>query len=102
MMNGKHKIVVLGGNSFSGQGFVDLLLEDPLLEVIGVSRSVERSELFLRYKLREDLSRYRYYAIDLNRDMPGMLELLDRERRATERRIADWGSTSAYGERVYQ
>ena len=80
IMNGMHKIVVLGANSFSGQDFVDLLLGDPSLRVVGVSRSAERSELFLRYRLLEDLSRYRYHAIDMNRDMPGMLDLLDRER----------------------
>ena len=34
----KNKIVVLGANSFSGQDFVDLLLDDPNNEVIGVSR----------------------------------------------------------------
>ena len=73
-------ILVLGANSFSGQDFVDLLLEDPANTVIGVSRSPERSSLFLRYKLREDLARYRYESIDLNRDMPQLLELLDRTR----------------------
>ena len=35
-------IVVLGANSFSGQDFVDLLLDDPNYHVIGVSRSAER------------------------------------------------------------
>ena len=73
------KIVVIGANSFSGQDFVDLLLDDPENEVIGVSRSAERSALFLRYKLRADLRRYRYFAIDLNKQMPALLELLDRE-----------------------
>src|SRR5262245_45719489 len=76
------KIVVLGANSFSGQDFVDLLLEDPGNEVIGVSRSAERSTLFLKYRTRPDLSRYRYYQKDLNRDMPALLELLDAERPA--------------------
>ena len=79
-MNSTKKVVVLGANSFSGQDFVDLLLDDSGNEVIGVSRSAERSALFLRYKLRRDLSRYRYYQIDLNRDMPALLQLLDTER----------------------
>src|SRR5437879_846722 len=73
-------VVVLGANSFSGQDFVDLLLDDPSNRVIGVSRSPERSALFLRYKLRKDLSRYAYHALDMNRDMPRLLELLDAER----------------------
>src|SRR5262249_6982455 len=68
-----NKIVVLGANSFSGQDFVDLLLDEPSYRVIGVSRSAERSGLFLRYKARKDLSRYRYHALDLNQDMPALL-----------------------------
>lgn len=79
-MSARRKIVVLGTNSFSGQDFVDLLLGDPKNEVIGISRSAERSALFLRYKLRSDLSRYRYFQMDLNRDMEALLPLLDTER----------------------
>jgi dTDP-glucose 4,6-dehydratase len=75
-----NKIVVLGANSFSGQDFVDLLLDEPSFRVIGVSRSAERSGLFLRYKGRKDLSRYRYHALDLNQDMPALLGLLDAEK----------------------
>jgi dTDP-glucose 4,6-dehydratase len=75
-------IVVLGANSFSGQDFVDLILDRPEYRVIGVSRSPERSELFLKYKTRGDLSNYKYHAMDMNEDMPDLLELLDRERPA--------------------
>lgn len=78
-MNWK-KIMVLGANSFSGQDFVDVLLDDPNYEVIGVSRSEERSGVFLRYKSRVDLSRYRYVRIDMNKDMPTLLQLFDAER----------------------
>jgi dTDP-glucose 4,6-dehydratase len=70
----------LGANSFSGQDFVDLLLDDPDNRVLGVSRSPERSGLFLKYKNRADLSRYRYHQIDLNQQMPELLRLLDGER----------------------
>ena len=81
-MNVSRSICVLGANSFSGQDLVDLLLEDPSRRVIGVSRSPERSDLFLRYKLRPDLSRYTYHQIDLNKDMKRLLEILDAERPA--------------------
>lgn len=70
-------VVVLGANAFSGQDFVDLLLEDSRYDVIGVSRSAERSDLFLRYRLRRDLARYRYVQCDLNHDLPALLALLD-------------------------
>ena len=73
-------VVVLGANSFSGQDFVDLLLDSPEYNVIGVSRSPQRSSLFLRYLLRKDLSRYRYHALDFNQDMAKILDLLDAER----------------------
>ena len=74
------KVCVFGANAFSGQDFVDLLLDDPAYEIIGISRSPERSGLSLRYKTRPGLSRYRYYQRDVNRDMSAVLELLDAER----------------------
>lgn len=75
-------VVVLGANSFSGQDFVDLLLDRPEYKVIGVSRSPERSDLFLKYKTRGDLSNYNYHALDMNNDMPVLLELLDEQKPA--------------------
>jgi dTDP-glucose 4,6-dehydratase len=74
------KVIVLGANSFSGQDFVDLLLDDPQYEVVGVSRRPERGPLFLKYKLRPTLDRYRYFALDMNRDMPEIIALCDREK----------------------
>jgi dTDP-glucose 4,6-dehydratase len=74
------KIVVLGANSFSGQDFVDLLLDSPDNQVIGISRSAERSELFLKYRSRSAERNYRYHQLDLNHDIEALLKLLDRER----------------------
>lgn len=79
-MTSSRKVLVLGANAFSGQDFVDLLLDDPANRVIGVSRSAERSDLFLRYRTRRNLEAYRYCQLDMNRQMPELLELLDRER----------------------
>jgi dTDP-glucose 4,6-dehydratase len=79
-VSAKIKVVVLGANSFSGQDFTDLLLDDRRFDVLGISRSPERSRAFLRYKLRSDLSAYRYFQLDMNKDMPRILELLDAER----------------------
>jgi dTDP-glucose 4,6-dehydratase len=80
--NDRPTIVVLGANSFSGQDFVDLLLEKVEYRVIGISRSPERSALFLKYLSRSDLTRYQYHALDFNRDMGSILDLLDKERPA--------------------
>ncbi len=74
------KVAVIGSNAFSGQDFVDLLLDEPGIEVIGISRSAEKAPLFLCYRARDDLSRYRFFQMDMNRDMDAMIELLDRER----------------------
>lgn len=79
-MTSPRKILVLGANAFSGQDFVDLLLDDSANRVVGVSRSPERSSLFLRYRTRENLGAYEYHQLDMNRQMPELLELLDRER----------------------
>ena len=78
-MTDMQKIVVLGANSFSGQDFVDLLLDNPAYQVLGISRSAERSPLFLSYLRRDDLSQYQYHQLDLNDDMDELLALLDRE-----------------------
>lgn len=74
------KYVVIGSNSFSGQDFVDLLLDDPGRQVIGISRSTEYPSHMLRYKSRKDLSRYRFIQYDMNKDLDQMLEFLDSER----------------------
>ncbi len=79
-MAANRKILVLGANSFSGQDFIDLLLDDPVNEVLGVSRSPQRSATFLRYRLRCDPSNLRYFQIDLNSQVSQLLELLDVER----------------------
>jgi len=76
---GRRTYVVIGSNSFSGSDFIDLLLESPENDVIGVSRSAEKTALFLRYKRRLN-PRFRFYQMDLNHDMRKLLELLDHER----------------------
>jgi dTDP-glucose 4,6-dehydratase len=77
MTNDLKKIIVLGANSFSGQDFVDLLLDNEDCQVIGVSRSPERSAAFLSYKTRSDLNRYQYHQLDLNNDTSDIIDLFD-------------------------
>jgi dTDP-glucose 4,6-dehydratase len=75
-------VLVLGSNSFSGSDFIDLLLEDRPYQVIGVSRSPEKSDLFLPYKRGKELSRYSFHQMDLNRDMDRLKKLMDAVRPA--------------------
>ncbi len=74
------KDIVIGSNSFSGQDFVDLLLNEEEHEVIGVSRSAEAPELFLRYREKLRLEKFRFRQFDLNKDMDSFLDFLDKEK----------------------
>ncbi|HEY4254954.1 MAG TPA: GDP-mannose 4,6-dehydratase [Chlamydiales bacterium] len=70
------KVVVIGSNSFSGSDFVDLLLEKGDYSVKGISRSPEKSDLFLPYKKRKSRN-FMFHQMDLNHQMRELEELLD-------------------------
>lgn len=70
------RIAVIGSNSFSGSDFVDLLLEDQTNDVIGLSRSPEKSALFLPYKNRAQ-KKFKFLQADFNKDVSKMLEVFD-------------------------
>ena len=71
------RVAVIGSNSFSGSDFIDLLLESPDRQVLGISRSPEKSHLFLPYKRWSD-GRYRFRQLDLNHHTDEILHELDR------------------------
>lgn len=71
------KVLVIGSNSFSGSDFIELLLEQGEYEVVGISRSSEKSALFLPYK-RRNSPNFRFHQIDLNKDI-SLLALLLKE-----------------------
>ncbi|MEM7576707.1 MAG: GDP-mannose 4,6-dehydratase [Planctomycetota bacterium] len=73
--------LVLGSNSFSGQDFIDLLLTDTDHRVIGVSRSPEKSPVFLSYLQRPQTSqRFAFHQLDLNDDFDDLAQLIQREK----------------------
>ena len=72
----KTKVIVIGSNSFSGSDFIDLLLEEKRFSVVGLSRSPEKTALFLPYKRHKDAD-YKFYQLDLNKDMKKIIELVD-------------------------
>lgn len=74
-MSGKAKVIVIGSNSFSGSDFVDLLLEEKKYSVAGISRSPEKSALFVSYK-RCSQADFKFYQMDLNTDMNKIAELV--------------------------
>lgn len=75
-MTEKTRVAVIGSNSFSGSDFVDLLLEEGRFEVLGISRSPEKSALFLPYKKREG-GQFTFLQADLNHDLDGVVRALD-------------------------
>jgi len=75
------RVVVLGSNSFSGSDFIDLVLERGGYEVHGVSRSPEKSALFLPY-LRREGAPFTFHRLDLNGDWPRLRALLEELRPA--------------------
>ena len=74
------KFLIIGSNSFSGADFVDLLLEKFSNKVIGISRSNEKSRIFLPYLDNPNRGNFQFHALDLNRDLKSILELIDQER----------------------
>lgn len=70
------KVLVIGSNSFSGSDFIDLLLETGNYEVIGMSRSAEKSPLFLPYK-RWKTKQFTFHQIDLNQESAKVETLCD-------------------------
>ncbi len=70
------KVAVLGSNSFSGSDFIDLLLAPGGHDVLGISRSPEKSALFLPYKARE-LANFKFVQADLNHESAAIVDALD-------------------------
>ncbi len=71
-----NKVVIIGSNSFSGSNFIDFLLENTQYNIIGISRSPEKKDFYLPYK-KQDLSRFEFLQLDLNKHMPKILRFLD-------------------------
>ena len=73
----RRRIAVIGSNSFSGSDFIDLLLEDEANQVIGISRSPEKDDLFLPYKKANAVDRFTFHQLDLNEDLERYFQVLD-------------------------
>jgi len=70
------KIVVIGSNSFSGSDFIDYTLSETDYDIHGISRSPEKSSLFLPYKENVNLDRFSFHQMDLNRNMTELKKIL--------------------------
>lgn len=69
-------VVVIGSNCFTGGHLVDALLEEPGNSVVGISRSPEKTALFLPYKARRTPN-FRFEQVDLVREPERLRNVLD-------------------------
>lgn len=75
----REKYLVLGSNSFSGASFARYLLEHGE-SVVGVSRSPEPHRAFLPYRWLDATGDFRFFSLDLNRDLDAIDKLIRDER----------------------
>lgn len=67
-MSIRDSILIIGSNSFAGSNFCDYLL-DKKMHVIGVSRSKEINQIFLKYKNSKNYKKnFTFFKIDINKD----------------------------------
>ena len=75
-MSDTQKYAVIGSNCFSASDLVDALLEDPSNLVVGISRSPEKSALYLPYKARQP-ENFKFYQLDIVHQPDELISLLD-------------------------
>lgn len=74
-MSSETRIAVLGSTSFSGSDFIDLVLEDPAVRVLGISRSAEDEPVMLKH-LRHRDRRYVFRQLHLVREAEAAIAAL--------------------------
>lgn len=70
-------VFVIGSNSFSGSDFIDLLLSDTDYRIFGTSRSLEKSQVLLKYRTNPaHSSHFIFHRLDLNHDRDKLFAML--------------------------
>ena len=67
------KVVVIGSNSFSGAYFVNYLIQRNM-QVMGISRSPEPSDVFLPYKWDTNVKLFEFNQLDLNHNLVNIMD----------------------------
>ena len=67
---------IIGSNSFSGSNFIDFILKKKI-KVIGISRSKEIDKKYLKYKSNKNKSLFKFYQLDLNKDLNKIIKLIN-------------------------
>ena len=76
------KVFILASNSFTGSHFVNYLIENTGVEVIGISRSPEYNHILLPYlyQKKERPTSFKFYQYDINKDFQKICALLEKEK----------------------
>lgn len=88
------KILVVGGNSFSGAQFISYML-DQGHDVVSASRSDEPPSVFLPYRWKTYDAAFSFHRIDLNHDLDALIGLMRRERTT---HVVNFAAQSMVGE----
>lgn len=73
------KILVIGSNSFSGSNLINKLI-DLDYQVIGISRSKEKNNIFLPYKKNRRIKNFQFYQMNINHDNKKISNLIKNEK----------------------
>jgi len=75
----RHRIAIIGSNSFTGAHLVRYLLDETDAEILGVSRSPEYDPVLLAYRYRRepDPRRFSFLQCDINTGLDGLMARLD-------------------------
>ncbi len=73
----KTRVAVLGSNAFSASDFIEFLLSEQRFEILGISRSPLRHQVFRSYAPSQN-GPFHFYQYDFNKDMPALIKELDR------------------------
>lgn len=71
----KNTYLVMGSNSFSGSNLIDYLLNKKH-KVVGISRSSEILDVFLKYKKNLNLKLFTFKQIDINKDVSQLKKIV--------------------------
>ncbi len=73
----KNNIFIIGSNSFSGSNFINYLLDKNFF-VVGISRSKENKNIFLKYKKNKNIKNFKFYKADINKNLSLIKKLLNK------------------------
>ena len=68
--------LIIGSNSFTGSNFINFVIKKGY-RVIGTSRSKEIDDSFLSYKWTNTKSNFKFFQIDLNKDLNQLIRIID-------------------------